>query len=146
AHSSVRNALGLEFSGFTYAAQSLVVATPFPFEKYVDQMTPVTYWSGPHGRVSTIRTPDLWRVAITTDVPAGELPDAHNTNPHHAFTNMVRTMFAGQVEPRAIELRQHQFYRSHQKVAETFRVGRVLLAGDAAHLASTTGGTGFNSG
>jgi 3-(3-hydroxy-phenyl)propionate hydroxylase len=34
----------------------------------------------------------------------------------------------------------------HQRVAATFRVGRVLLAGDAAHLNNPLGGFGLNSG
>ncbi len=37
-------------------------------------------------------------------------------------------------------------YRVHQRVAETFRRGRLLLAGDAAHLNNPLGGFGLNSG
>jgi 3-(3-hydroxy-phenyl)propionate hydroxylase len=34
----------------------------------------------------------------------------------------------------------------HQRVAEQFRVGRVLLLGDAAHINNPMGGMGMNSG
>jgi 3-(3-hydroxy-phenyl)propionate hydroxylase len=34
----------------------------------------------------------------------------------------------------------------HQRVAKTFRTGRVLIAGDAAHLNNPMGGLGLNSG
>jgi 3-(3-hydroxy-phenyl)propionate hydroxylase len=34
----------------------------------------------------------------------------------------------------------------HQRVAATFRAGRVILAGDAAHLNSPIGAMGMNSG
>jgi 3-(3-hydroxy-phenyl)propionate hydroxylase len=34
----------------------------------------------------------------------------------------------------------------HQRVTDRFRVGRVLLAGDAAHINNPTGGMGMNSG
>jgi 3-(3-hydroxy-phenyl)propionate hydroxylase len=37
-------------------------------------------------------------------------------------------------------------YTVHQRVAERFRVGRVLLLGDAAHINNPSGGMGMNSG
>ena len=35
---------------------------------------------------------------------------------------------------------------THQRVAETFRKGRVLLAGDSAHINNPIGGMGLNGG
>ena len=37
-------------------------------------------------------------------------------------------------------------YTVHQRVAKKFRVGRVVLAGDSAHVNSPIGGMGLNSG
>jgi len=37
-------------------------------------------------------------------------------------------------------------YVTHQRVAETFRKGRVLLAGDAAHVNNPISGMGLNGG
>jgi 2-polyprenyl-6-methoxyphenol hydroxylase-like FAD-dependent oxidoreductase len=37
-------------------------------------------------------------------------------------------------------------FRVHHRVADTYRVGRVLLAGDAAHVHSPAGGQGMNVG
>lgn len=146
AHSTVRKQLGLEFPGFTYPMQSLVVATPLALEDYVSELPPVSYWSGPKGRVSVIRTPDIWRIAITADLGADEDYDYLGDNPHPSFLDAMQLLLRGAVEPSSIELKQHQFYRSHQRLADRFREGRILLAGDAAHLASTTGGMGLNSG
>jgi 3-(3-hydroxy-phenyl)propionate hydroxylase/6-hydroxy-3-succinoylpyridine 3-monooxygenase len=44
------------------------------------------------------------------------------------------------------ELVQFSPYRMHQRAASTFRAGRVLLAGDAAHATNPTGGMGLTSG
>ena len=48
--------------------------------------------------------------------------------------------------PARYEVRYKSTYRVHQRVAASFRAGRVLLAGDAAHLNNPLGGFGLNSG
>jgi 3-(3-hydroxy-phenyl)propionate hydroxylase len=40
----------------------------------------------------------------------------------------------------------HNLYVTHQRVAARFRYGRVLLAGDAAHVNNPIGGMGLNGG
>ena len=49
-------------------------------------------------------------------------------------------------KPGRYETVHRTIYRVHQRVAETFRRGRLLLAGDAAHLNNPLGGFGLNSG
>ena len=44
------------------------------------------------------------------------------------------------------EVLQTRPYRIHQRVVDRYRVGRVILAGDAAHLNSPSGGLGMNGG
>ncbi|HEX8413677.1 MAG TPA: FAD-dependent monooxygenase, partial [Sphingomicrobium sp.] len=45
-----------------------------------------------------------------------------------------------------VETFHRTIYRVHQRVAKQFQVGRVFLAGDAAHLNNPLGGFGMNSG
>jgi len=45
-----------------------------------------------------------------------------------------------------IEVLETRPYRIHKRLASTYRRGRVLLAGDAAHLNSPSGGMGMNGG
>src|SRR5262245_28545862 len=47
--------------------------------------------------------------------------------------------------PERYDIRYKSTYRVHQRVAKDFRHGRVLLAGDAAHLNNPLGGFGLNS-
>ncbi len=143
AHSTARKLLDVPFPGFTYPFLSLVVATPFRFEDVVPDLGEVGYWSGPRGRFSLIRTPDVWRAALSTDTGVDEEPPPGT---HPDFLADVRLLLPGQQDPGELPLSQHQMYRSHQRLAASFRIGRVLLAGDAAHLSSTTGGMGLNSG
>jgi 3-(3-hydroxy-phenyl)propionate hydroxylase len=48
--------------------------------------------------------------------------------------------------PHAYDIIRRNLYVTHQRVAETFRKGRVLLAGDAAHFNNPIGGMGLNGG
>jgi 3-(3-hydroxy-phenyl)propionate hydroxylase len=144
AHSTTRRLLAVPFPGFTYPFLSLVVATPFRFEEAVPDLGQVGYWSGPRGRFSLIRTPDIWRAALSTGTGVDQTPPEGT---HPDFLAAVELLLAD--VPGAagsVRLHQHQTYRSHQRLAADFRHGRVLLAGDAAHLTSTTGGMGLNSG
>ncbi|MFI2664208.1 FAD-dependent oxidoreductase [Micromonospora carbonacea] len=146
ARSTVRQAAGIGFPGTTHPTRSLVAATRFPLAAAVNDLGPVSYWTGPQGRVSLIRTPDTWRVALSTDVGAGrgasQTPDKQ---PHPRLVAALDRL-VGDRRWADVPLGQHQLYRSHQRVATRFRAGRALLVGDAAHLTSTTGGMGLNSG
>ncbi len=49
-------------------------------------------------------------------------------------------------DPRKAQVIRHRVYTHHSRIAGTFREGRVLLAGDAAHLMPVWQGQGYNSG
>ncbi|WP_033287614.1 bifunctional 3-(3-hydroxy-phenyl)propionate/3-hydroxycinnamic acid hydroxylase [Amycolatopsis jejuensis] len=49
-------------------------------------------------------------------------------------------------DPSAVEIMRSRVYTHHSRIAGVFRKGRVLLAGDAAHLMPVWQGQGYNSG
>lgn len=150
-HSAVRKALGIELDGFTYPYPTTVVATPFKFEDHFAGLAPVTYWSGPTGRLSMIRTPDIWRIAMTTPLEGVDISSddrgsiAQPTQDFIVAIELLLKLLPG-VSLADLELKQYEVYRSHQRIAREFSVDRVALAGDAAHLTTTNGGMGLNSG
>jgi 3-(3-hydroxy-phenyl)propionate hydroxylase len=151
AHSSVRKSLGIQLDGFTYPFPTTVVATPFRFENYISDLAPVTYWSGPTGRLSMIKTPDIWRIAMTTPLEGVDISsDDRGTipNPSGDFNSAISLLlnWIPGITLADLELKQYEVYRSHQRIAQEFSQGRVALAGDAAHLTTTNGGMGLNSG
>jgi 3-(3-hydroxy-phenyl)propionate hydroxylase len=150
-HSSVRKSLGVELTGFTYPYPTTVVATPFQFQNHIPNLAPVTYWSGPTGRLSMIRTPDIWRIAMTTPLEGVDISSDDRgsiTDPSADFKKAISLLLSWipGVTLADLQLKQYEVYRSHQRIASEFSVGRVALAGDAAHLTTTNGGMGLNSG
>ena len=49
-------------------------------------------------------------------------------------------------DPWRVDIIRSRVYRHHARVAGTFKVGRIVLAGDAAHVMPVVGGQGWNSG
>ena len=62
---------------------------------------------------------------------------------HIAVQALMQKFFPA---PHDYEIVHRNLYVTHQRVAQTFRKGRVLLAGDAAHVNNPIGGMGLNGG
>lgn len=139
AGSAVRRGLDVEFGGFTYPERFLVVSTPFDFSAVFDRLSFVNYISDPDEWCVILKTVTLWRVLFPTDPDANEeylLSDANvQERLHHLFD-----------KPGDYEVGHRTLYRVHQRVATNYRHGRVLLAGDAAHINNPLGGMGMNGG
>ncbi len=140
--SAVRKQLPVEFEGFTWPEQFLVVSTPYDFARHGFAMN--AYVADPVEWAAVFKVPDagppgLWRSAFACDP---ELADDEALDPE-----AVELRMQGLV-PRTerYEIRYKSIYRVHQRVASEWRVGRVVLAGDAAHLNNPLGGFGLNSG
>jgi 3-(3-hydroxy-phenyl)propionate hydroxylase len=139
ARSRVREVLGLEFSGSTYAETTILATTPFPFQEHLPGLSNVNYVWAEHGTFSLLRLPSLWRCSLYPD--AGEtLEEAIEAR------SMERKL--QRIVPRAenYEVIQIRPYRVHRRIVADYRVGRVVLAGDAAHINSPSGGMGMNGG
>jgi 3-(3-hydroxy-phenyl)propionate hydroxylase len=139
--SAVRKALGVEFEGFTWPEQFLVVSTPYDFGRYGFAMN--VYIADPVEWIALFKMPNsgppgLWRCVFPVPDQAEDVVLA----PRNVEDKMQR--FVARSTP--YEVRYKSTYRVHQRVAKTFRSGRVLLAGDAAHINNPIGAFGLNSG
>lgn len=139
ANSQVRNQLKLPFEGMTYADRFLLIGTDYDFGMLFPDFGPVNYIFDPEEWVIILRLPDLARVVF-------RLRQEESAEEAMSETSLRRRLcrFVGMEVPFVIKTTQ--LYRVHQRVAETFRVGRVLLVGDAAHINNPAGGMGMNSG
>lgn len=140
--STGRKSLDVEFEGFTWPEQFLVVSTPYDLGQHGFALN--TYVADPIEWAAIFKVPDvgppgLWRVAFPADPEQSEneLLDAET---------IEQRMQALVPASRRYQIRYKSIYRVHQRVAKNFREGRVLLAGDAAHLNNPLGGFGLNSG
>ncbi len=139
ANSCVRKSITVRYEGFTYPEKFLVLSTPFDFAAHMEGLSNVNYVADPHEWCVLLRTADLWRVLLPT-IP-GE-PDGKFLAPEYAQERL------NAVVPRddPYEVVHRTLYRVHQRVAETYRIGNILIAGDAAHINNPLGGMGMNGG
>jgi 2-polyprenyl-6-methoxyphenol hydroxylase-like FAD-dependent oxidoreductase len=82
------------------------------------------------------------RVAIAQ--PPGAAPDSDRTISRFDLQAAIDQTVPGR--PSIAELRQAGRFRINQRRAAAHRVGRVFLAGDAAHIHSVIGAQGMNTG
>lgn len=139
ASSTVRKWLEVEFDGFTYPERFLTLSTAYPIHDHYQGLANVSYMSDAQEWCVLLRVPKLWRVLVPSQLDETEeslLSDAKKTA---VFNGLVP-------DGEIIETYHRTLYRVHQRVARNFRRGRVVLAGDSAHLNNPLGGFGMNSG
>lgn len=137
--STVRKKLGVKFDGYTHEERWLLVGTPIPFDRYIPDLAMVNYISDPEEFLFILRVPEAWRFLYP--VPA-DVPDEVALDPERIQQTMQKALKTTDRFP----IVENTIYKIHQRVAENFYKGRVVLAGDAAHLNSPMGGLGLNSG
>lgn len=137
AQSVIRKSLELSFPGKTYPLSSVTVGVAYPFDRYIDGLLNVNYVWTPSGSYSLMQLRDLWRCSYSP--PPGRAPDvdAASVQAH------LKTLFPHDEDYELVHI---SHYSIHQRALAKFNHGRVLFAGDSAHLNSPSGGMGMNSG
>lgn len=139
ANSTVRKWTGTQFEGFTYPERFLTLSTRYPLEQHFDGLAKVNYVSDHDEWCVLLRVPEFWRVLVPTDIDASESELLSDAKKDAVFNGLTG-------DGKSVETYHRTLYRVHQRVAKEFRHGRVLLAGDSAHLNNPLGGFGMNSG
>jgi 2-polyprenyl-6-methoxyphenol hydroxylase-like FAD-dependent oxidoreductase len=136
----VRTALGLTFQGQTFGDQFLIcdIRTELPGWETERRFYFDPAWN-PGRQVLIHPCPDStfridWQVPPDFDLAAEEASGGLDTR--------IRQV----IGDRPYEVVWKSVYRFHSRVVDRMRVGRVLVAGDAAHLVSPFGARGLNSG
>ena len=134
--STTRRLMGVSFDGTTSPTRWLVVDVandPLGHpnsEVGADPLRPYASISIAHG----IRRFEFMIHANETDEQAED----------PAF--LARMLSSMVPHPDRVEVIRHRVYTHHSRIAGAFRRGRLLLAGDAAHLMPVWQGQGYNSG
>lgn len=139
ARSAVRHSLGLSFEGMTYPDRYLVITLSEDISRLLPDIASINYVFDPEAWFVVLRTHDRWRVLFPV-APEEKEEEARGV----AYARERLRSISEQAEQLAVD--HVTLYKVHQRVAERFRVGRIILAGDAAHVNNPLGGMGMNAG
>jgi 3-(3-hydroxy-phenyl)propionate hydroxylase len=135
ASSNVRRTLGIKMSGSTFSERWLIVDL---------ENSPVTsphtkVWSDPARPTIALPGPDLTRRYEFMLHP-------HERDEDFLASDMVRHLMETHEAAPQSKVVRTVVYTFHARMADRWKDGRVLLAGDAAHLTPPFAGQGMNAG
>jgi 2-polyprenyl-6-methoxyphenol hydroxylase-like FAD-dependent oxidoreductase len=137
AGSLVRKAIGLSFEGMTWPERFVATNVFHDFASGGYSLSTLVVDEQWGSVIVKINDQGLWRCTYMED--AG-LPEASFMERLPAAYDNLLVGEGGWQLDRAAP------YRMHQRCCDTFRVGRVVLVGDAAHVTNPTGGYGLTTG
>ena len=135
-HSIVRNAAGLTFDGDTYPQDFILADVHMNWDQ-----EPYIHMCLGYGFLGCFQMKDgLFRLICSQPRERGE--DTEPTIEH--FQSLMKQLAPGKSE--ILDMVWLSRSRLHRRIVQNYRVGRVFLAGDAAHVHSPAGGQGMNAG
>ncbi len=137
--STIRDQLGLPFEGSMYPERTVLVTTPFPFHDHIEGLSSVSYCWAEGGNFSLLQLPGQWRASLY-------FPEELSAEDVLAPARIERQLQDICPAPEPYEIHDSRVYRVHQRIVPKYDHGRIVLAGDAAHLNSPSGGMGMNGG
>ena len=138
ARSTMRGLMGLEFEGITWPDRFVATNIEYPFRDFGFSNANMVVDPDNWAVIGRLGREDLWRVTYGEDASLDEA----------TILERLPERFAQILPDPSVPYRLDNFspYRVHQRCAAEFRVGRVLLAGDAAHACNPCGGLGLTGG
>jgi len=142
--STIRKLAEIEFEGFTWSERFLKIDTRFDFFGLRPELSNRNYFSDPDEWLNLFKArgaggDGMWR-AVSPTLP--EQTDDELLSPEAVEARLQKFC----PKPGRYEIATIALYKVHQRVAATFNRGRVLLAGDSAHVNNPVGGMGMNGG
>jgi 3-(3-hydroxy-phenyl)propionate hydroxylase len=140
--SQVRKSMNVDFDGFTHNERFLVLSTRYDFEPHGYALT--NYIADPEEWCALFKVPGfddngMWRVVFPTDISISEEQAYDEATVQRRIQNF-------HAKDGDYEVYHRNIYDVHQRVASCYRDGRLLVAGDAAHINNPLGGMGMNFG
>ena len=136
-HSTVRQQAGIGFAGGEFAESFTLADVRLTGEAPTDEVT--LFYAHEGLNVLAPLPGGIWRiVAPIPDAPAEPSPQF--------VQELLDTRGFGPGRTVVTDLVWGSRFRIHHRVADSYRAGRLLLAGDAAHVHSPAGGQGMNLG
>jgi len=142
ARSTVRREAGIEFEGFTWPERFMIIGTPYDFAQagyaYRNYISDPVEWYNLF-KISWKGPPGVYRLVVPVSLDEA-------LDEERVLATCQRKFQRFHPNPQPYEIVLYDSYVVHQRVAATFRMGRIILTGDAAHLNSPIGAMGMNSG